>query len=144
MRRIVFEITETSDISDLRMLNRFLMSVRLLDSRVALDDFGTGFCTLDMVTHVKPEYVKLDGEIVRYYDSTGDADAIREIVDLVHGYGGEIIAEHIDSPRKAEAMRNLGVRYLQGYHMGEIVDELPMAQFCVVSREGEQKMMVAG
>lgn len=144
MRRVVFEITETSDISDLRMLNRFLMSVRLLDARVALDDYGTGFCNMDMVRHVKPEYVKLDGEVVRYCDSTGDADAIREIVDLVHGYGGEVIAEHIDSQRKADTMRSLGVRYLQGYHMGEMVMELPKNEFCVVARGVEERIAVAG
>jgi len=46
MRRVVFEITETSKISNMRMLHRFLMAIRILDSRVALDDFGTGFFLL--------------------------------------------------------------------------------------------------
>lgn len=144
MRRVVFEITETSDISDLRMLNRFLLSIRLLDARVALDDFGTGFAMLDMVNHVKPEFVKLDGEVVRYYDSTGDADAIREIVDVVHGYGGEIIAEHIDSKKKADAMRDLGVSYLQGFYMGEFVTELPRNDLCVVAMDSEERIAAAG
>lgn len=126
MQRMVFEITETSDICDQRMLSRFLLSVRLLGASVALDDFGSGFCTLDMIRKVKPEYVKLDGNVVRDFDDTGDAAVIREVVNLVHGYGGEIIAEHVDSQRKVDAMRNLGIHYLQGFYVGEFVTDLPI------------------
>ena len=139
MRRVVFEITETSEICDLRMLTRFLVAIRLLDARIALDDFGTGFCTLDLVRRVKPEFVKLDGDIVRHFDDTGDSTAIREIVDLVHGYGGELIAEHVDSKRKADAMRELGIRYLQGFHVGEFVTELPEIDLCVITTDGKQR-----
>lgn len=143
MHRVVFEITETSDISDKSMLTRFLTSVRLLDARVALDDFGTGFCTMDLVRQVKPEFVKLDGNVVRHFDDTGDSTAIREIVSLVHGYGGEIIAEHIDSKRKADAMRDLGIRYLQGFHVGEFVTDLSEIDLCVITTDGERRNLGA-
>lgn len=143
MRRVVFEITETSEIRDQRMLTRFLMSIRLLDARIALDDFGTGFCTLDLVRRLKPAFVKLDGSIVRHFDDTGDATVIREVVSLVHGYGGEIIAEHIDSERKAEAMRKLGVRYLQGYHVGEFVTNLPENDIRVIKMDDDEPRLAA-
>lgn len=133
MRRVVFEITETSEIRDLRMLTRFLMSVRLLDARVALDDFGTGFCTLDFVKQIKPEFVKLDGSVVQYADDTGDAEQICKVRDLVHGYGGEVIAERVDTKRKADAMRALNIRYLQGFYVGGIVPNLPEKEPDVVS-----------
>lgn len=125
MRRVVFEITETSEIRDLRMLTRFLMSVRLLDARVALDDFGTGFCTEDVVAQIKPEFLKLDGSVVQYADETGDVQQICKVRDLVHGYGGEIIAERVDTKRKADAMRALNIRYLQGFYVGGIIPNLP-------------------
>lgn len=125
MRRVVFEITETSEIRDLRMLTRFLMSVRLLDARVALDDFGTGFCTIDLVEQIKPDFVKLDGGVVEYADATGDTGQIRRVRDLVSSYGGEIIAERVDTKRKADAMRALNIRYLQGFYVGGIVSFLP-------------------
>lgn len=125
MRRVVFEITETCEIRDQRMLTRFLMSVRLLDARVALDDFGMGFCTMDLVKHIKPEFVKLDGSVVRHADDTGDVSEIRKVRDLVCSYGGEIIAEHIDTKRKSEAMRALGIRYLQGFYVGGLLPNLP-------------------
>lgn len=144
MRRVVFEITETSEISDDEMLEKFLMSVRLLGARVALDDYGAGFCTLGQVLKVKPNFVKLDGALVRDFESTGDDTVIREIVDLVQSYGGEIIAEHIDSPGKVEAMRNFGIRYLQGFFVGGIVDVLPKNDFCVIALNGAQSLLIAG
>lgn len=144
VRRVVFEITETCAIRDQRMLTQFLRSVRLLDARVALDDFGTGFCTLELVRQIKPEFVKLDGAVVRHFDDTGDASAIREVVNLVHGYGGKIIAEHVDSKRKADAMRDLGIRYLQGFHVGEFVTDLPADDLHVVVMDSGQRLAVAG
>lgn len=43
MPRMVFEITETSQILDREMLGPFLAALRLLGARAALDDYGTGF-----------------------------------------------------------------------------------------------------
>ncbi len=58
MARVVFEITETMEIRDQRMLTRFLTATGLLEARVALDDFGTGFCTAEVVERIRPEFVK--------------------------------------------------------------------------------------
>ncbi len=125
MRRVVFEITETSEIRDLKMLDRFIRSVRLLNARVALDDFGTGYCTLKLVELTKPEFVKLSGDIVHKLDATGDVTAVREVCDLVRGNGGEIIAEHIDTKEKSDTLRALDIRYLQGFYVGGFFSELP-------------------
>lgn len=145
MQRVIFEITETSEIRDQRMLNRFLMSVRLLDARVALDDFGTGFCTLDFVERIKPEFVKLDGSVVRYADETGDAEQICKVRDLVHSYGGEVIAEYVDTKRKVDAMRALNIRYLQGFYMGGIIANLPGKEPDTAPMTGWQPLLaVAG
>jgi len=125
MRRVVFEITETSKISNMRMLHRFLMAIRILDSRVALDDFGTGFfCSLDFVKEIKPEFVKLAGDLVASSVKTGYFEQIKEVCDFVKSYGGEMIAEHVDSQTKYDAMREMDIHYLQGYHVGGLVVNL--------------------
>lgn len=136
MRRVVFEITETREIRDQRMLTRFLMSVRLLDGRVALDDFGTGYCTLDLVERIKPDFVKLDGSVVEYVDTTGDATEISKVRDLVGCYGGKIIAERVDTKRKSEVMQSLGIRYLQGFYLGGLLPSLPEKESSVVPMVG--------
>lgn len=132
MRRVVFEITETCEICDQKMLKRFLMSVRLLESRVALDDFGAGFCTLDIVEKIQPEFVKLAGNIVDLLDRTGDDVAVREVCNLVRGYGGHMIAEHVDTKSKCEAVCALGIRYLQGFYVGGHLSSLPDKEPVVV------------
>lgn len=124
MARVVFEITETMEIRDQRMLTRFLTATGLLEARVALDDFGTGFCTAEVVERIRPEFVKLDGQVVERADSTGDVREICRIRDLVYGYGGELIAECVDTERKVDAMRALGIRYLQGFYVGGLRSEL--------------------
>ena len=123
--QIIFEITETSYIHNHGMLDRFLMSVRLLGGRIALDDFGAGFCTIHMVERVMPEFVKLDGCIVNAIHKSGDCRAVGELARLVHQYGGRIIAEHIDSQQKSDLMLGIGIYLLQGFYVGEMITSLP-------------------
>ncbi len=146
MRRVVFEITETSRISNTRLLNRFLMAIRILDARVALDDYGTGFCTMDFVRQVKPEFVKLAGSLVEHLVTSGHLGQISEVCEFVKSYGGEMIAEHIDSQLKFDAMQSMGIRYLQGYHVGGLVMNLAGvdSHYVAVNRSRPQLAVVTG
>lgn len=125
--RVVFEITETADIRNLGMLPGVL---KMLGARMALDDFGVGFATLDMVSRYQPAFVKLSGQVVVAMAETGDAGAIMEVCTATRAYGGEIIAEHIDSRAKAEAVSCLGIRYVQGYWAGRHVATIPITAAC--------------
>ncbi|MDH0342038.1 EAL domain-containing protein [Chromobacterium haemolyticum] len=116
VRRLVFEITETVEIRDMGRISRFVQAVRLLNARVAIDDFGAGFFTLPLVREIQPEFLKLSCNLVA--DMNRTADEILRLKEQIRGYGGEIIAEHVDSHEKLNTLRRLGVRYAQGYLLG--------------------------
>jgi len=115
--RVVFEITETKEIRNPKLVKRFVDAVRLLDGRIAIDDFGAGHFTVDLVTKIKPEFLKLDAVLVA--DLEGNGDVIVQLCDLVGEYGGRLIAEHVDSKEKLDNLRSLGVHYAQGYYVGK-------------------------
>ena len=48
---------------------------------------------------------------------------MRALAQRVRGWGGEMIAEYVDSEPKARAMRALEVRYAQGYWVGAFASE---------------------
>lgn len=134
--RMIFEITETVSIKNLELVLRFVSAVRILDSKVAVDDFGDGHFTMPLVEAIRPEYLKLSSNYVANMDRTGTE--IITLGNLIRSSGGEIIAEHVDTQEKLLRLRELNVRYAQGFLLGEITSTLPELPFSIVS--GPQRM----
>lgn len=123
--QVFFEITETAQINDMPRIQQFVAAVRLLNAKVAIDDFGDGFFTAPLVLEIQPEYLKLSGDLVARLCSSGEILPVR---DLARSFGGELIAEHVDSEEKLVRLRELRVGLVQGFHVGAILEELPDLQ----------------
>lgn len=119
--RIVFEITETIQISDMKQIGVFIEAVRVLGGRIAVDDFGSGYFSMSEIEEINPDFVKLSTDFVDQIE--GRAGEIIFLRERVKGYrGGRIIAEHVDSLEKLILLSRLGVELTQGYFWGSPVE----------------------
>jgi EAL domain-containing protein (putative c-di-GMP-specific phosphodiesterase class I) len=117
--RLVVEITETAAISDMRRAQAFCEGVQALGCAVALDDFGVGFGSLYYAKRLPFSYLKIDGDFVRELPaSRNDRLFVKAIVDVARGMGRETIAEFVGDQDTVELLRELGVDYAQGFHIG--------------------------
>lgn len=124
--RLVIEITETAALPDEAALIAFFERLRAMGVKLALDDFGAGFTSLRNFTSLPLDIVKLDGSLVRAMSETRNGAAVvRSLVDLAAQFGFALVAEGVEYGAEAEALRRLGVDYLQGYHCGRPVVEPP-------------------
>jgi EAL domain-containing protein (putative c-di-GMP-specific phosphodiesterase class I) len=82
-----------------------------------LDDFGTGYSSLSLLQDLPVHTLKIDRSFVRALD-TGPArpGVIGAIVDLAGTLGLTVLAEGIETPTQAAALRTLGCRLGQGFH----------------------------
>lgn len=128
---MVFEITETKQILSVEVLLKFCAVIRSIGGKIAMDDYGVGFCDEKVIKRIRPDYMKLDGIFANKLHADGHDEKIeiraglRQIIDFVRDYGGEVIAEHIDTERKLQIMKDLNVRYMQGYLIGKTLSDLP-------------------
>ncbi len=117
--RLVVEITETAAISDMRRAQAFCEGVLGLGCAIALDDFGVGFGSLYYAKRLPFTYLKIDGDFVRELTaSRNDRLLVSAIVDVARGMGRETIAEFVGDEATVELLRELGVDYAQGFHIG--------------------------
>lgn len=117
---VVFEITEHRDIVGDMDLRRSLDACREAGFHLALDDVGVGHSGLGAIVNVHPQYIKLDGFLVRGIERDAYRVAlITGLIQLARETGCKIIAERIDSPERLEILCRLGVQYGQGYFLGE-------------------------
>jgi diguanylate cyclase (GGDEF)-like protein/PAS domain S-box-containing protein len=116
---LVFEITETAVMTDFNRAVSFVSALKELGCDLALDDFGTGFGSFTYLKHLPARYLKVDMEFVRdINDDPTDREIVRSIVGIAHTLGKKTIAEGVESAEALQTLKDLGVDYAQGYHLG--------------------------
>jgi diguanylate cyclase (GGDEF)-like protein/PAS domain S-box-containing protein len=116
---LVLEVTETTAVANIPRAQQFAARLAELGCRFALDDFGAGFGSFYYLKHLPFDLLKIDGEFVRSCTtSTTDQLLIRAAVDIARGLGKKTIAEYVGDDATVELLRELGVDYAQGFHIG--------------------------
>lgn len=116
---LMFEITETAAIADLRGATAFAGRLAALGCTLALDDFGTGFGAFNHLRHLPVHYLKIDMEFVSSIaDSAIDQRIVRAIVSIAQTLGQLTIAEGVEDLTTIRLLRELGVTEAQGYAIG--------------------------
>jgi diguanylate cyclase (GGDEF)-like protein/PAS domain S-box-containing protein len=117
--RLIFEVTESAAIADLERAVEFMGSLCRLGCRFALDDFGVGFSSLYRLKELPVELLKIDGNFVRGLAVDGaDRALVRAIVEVANVLGKRTIAELVEDEETVTALREAGVDYAQGFHVG--------------------------
>jgi EAL domain-containing protein (putative c-di-GMP-specific phosphodiesterase class I) len=117
---ILAEMTETAEIVDIGEARSTADVLRSLDIPFCLDDFGAGAADIRVLRALSPGIVKLDGSYVAGVGSEGRERAfIAGMVEIIRAARAEIVAEHIETEAEAEALRQLGVQYGQGWLFGQ-------------------------
>jgi EAL domain-containing protein (putative c-di-GMP-specific phosphodiesterase class I) len=117
---LVLEVTETAAITNIHQAQKFVHSLKSLGCQFALDDFGAGFASFYHLKHLPVDYVKLDGSFIRNlaHDSL-DQHLVKAMVEVARGLGKETIAESVEDEATVDLLREYGVGYAQGYHIGK-------------------------
>ena len=116
---LTFEITETAAIADMARARELARSLSAQGCRFALDDFGAGFGSFYYLKHLPVEVVKIEGEFIRDVTHNPiDRHVVAAIVEVARGLGVRTVAESIEDEATLVTVRDLGVDYGQGYHLG--------------------------
>lgn len=114
--RLIFEFTENQLIADPDHVATIIDSYKQIGFKVAVDDFGAGHSGLDLFARFAPDEVKLDMALIRGIDREPRRQAIvRAMVGMCEELDTLLIAEGIETAAEASVLRDLGVRYHQGY-----------------------------
>jgi PAS domain S-box-containing protein len=117
---LVFEITESARVADLKKANIFVQSLRSRGFHVCLDDFGAGAASFQYLSVLEVDVVKLDGSAVKNAQSAPKGRAfLKALTTLCKTMEVETIAEMVDTKETLEFVRDCGVEYVQGFLFGK-------------------------
>jgi EAL domain-containing protein (putative c-di-GMP-specific phosphodiesterase class I) len=117
--RLVVEIHEgvIDDAEKVRDLRSKLID---LGVDLAYDDFGAGQSRLLELVKAPPNYLKFDSCLVRnaHRATSHQWKLLKMLVDMSHDFATATIAEGVECGAEAEACRDLGFDFAQGFHFG--------------------------
>jgi EAL domain-containing protein (putative c-di-GMP-specific phosphodiesterase class I) len=117
--KIMFEITETTLVSDQAAGRAFVERLHGFGCKVALDDFGTGYGGFTYLKQLPIDFLKIDIEFVRdLTNSSASRHVVEAVVSLAAGFGLKTVGEGVEDQATLDLLRELGVDYGQGFHIG--------------------------
>lgn len=119
---LILEVTETAAIANMDEAREFAGRLTDLGCRFALDDFGTGFGSFYYLKHLPLDYVKIDGEFIQNlpYNRT-DQLVVKAMAQVAEGLVEQTIAEFVGDDDTIALLKEYGVDYAQGFHVGRPV-----------------------
>jgi EAL domain-containing protein (putative c-di-GMP-specific phosphodiesterase class I) len=84
-----------------------------------LDNFGAGLASFYYLKDFPFDFLKIDGEFIRRLSANPiDQLVVKAIVGIAQGMGKKTIAEFVADANSVCLLRDSGVDYAQGYHLG--------------------------
>ena len=117
--RIVFEIVEDEELKSAERVSVFIERAKSMGAMIAIDDFGSGYSNFSYIIKIKPDYVKIDGSIIKDIDINKDSYAIASaIVAFAKDLGIKTIAEYVHSKEIFNVCKEIGIDEFQGFYLG--------------------------
>ncbi len=142
---IIFEISEHISIFD---NDAFLSSISHYKNQnygIAIDDVGAGHSGLNVIASIKPNFIKLDMNLIRNIDKDETKQALcRAMVDFGKNTGIKVIAEGIETEEELETLIRLEADYGQGYYLGipqETFENISTAKIQNILKQNENKYL---
>ncbi|WJY28286.1 MULTISPECIES: EAL domain-containing protein [Sporosarcina] len=119
-KQLVFEVVETDHVDDVEHLKSILRYYRDKGFHYALDDVGEGYSTVEMLTDLRPHYMKLDRSFVDGVaeDEKKQQTALK-FLEKAGESGSVPLAEGIEREEDFKWLKEKGYQLFQGYYFGK-------------------------
>jgi EAL domain-containing protein (putative c-di-GMP-specific phosphodiesterase class I) len=85
--------------------------------RLAIDDVGTGYSSLQTITEIEPEYLKIDMSLIQgIHRSPIKQQIVRSLANLGKETSIAVIAEGVELPDELAELARIDVELAQGHY----------------------------
>ncbi|MBR4557722.1 MAG: EAL domain-containing protein [Clostridiales bacterium] len=119
---IYLEITESAYVRDSDQIVDRVKELRDHGFFIEMDDFGSGYSSLNMISELPIDALKLDMMFIRNaFDKINDTRMISIVIDIADYLGVPVIAEGVETEEQYLALKKLGCTIIQGYYFSKPV-----------------------
>lgn len=119
-KNLTIEILEDDQILNYEKLNDFVSTYKELGVKFAIDDFGAGYSNLLNILKLKPDFLKIDGSLIKNIDTDEISfQLVKSIVKFSEEMGIKVIAEYVHNETIFDKLKKLNIYGYQGYYFYE-------------------------
>ena len=116
-RELIPEITESAYADDENRLIEIVSSLRQQGFRIEMDDFGSGYSSLNMLTSLPIDVLKLDMKFIRnMLIDEKSLKLVELMLDIARFLGVPVVAEGVEEEHQLRLLKNMGCDIIQGYY----------------------------
>ena len=111
------EITESAYTQDAEQIIRVVSDLRARGFKIEMDDFGAGYSSLNMITKLPIDALKLDMMFIRTaFHETGNTGILKIMLDISRYLAVPMIAEGVETEEQMLTLQGMGCDVVQGYY----------------------------
>ena len=132
------EVTESGYTDNAALLLKTVSELRELGFDIEMDDFGSGYSSLNMLSAMPIDVLKIDMKFVRNIETSAtDMRLVKLIIDIAQYLKVKTVAEGVETEGQLNLLRRAGCDLVQGYYFSRPV---PADEFeAFIKREIEEK-----
>jgi EAL domain-containing protein (putative c-di-GMP-specific phosphodiesterase class I) len=124
---IKLEVTESAYTENARQLLELIHGLRVLGFEVEMDDFGSGYSSLNMLSSMPIDVLKMDMKFVRNIEnSETDFRLVKLILDIARYLNLSAVAEGVETEGQLRLLQGAGCDLVQGFYFSR---PLPPQEF---------------
>ena len=114
-KQITFEVTERDSIEGLKNFAFNINVLRLMGFKIAVDDTGAGYSSLNTISEIMPDIIKIDRSVIENIDKNSVKESMLKGLLLVAKEAGSlVVAEGIENQEEASVLTRNKVDLAQG------------------------------
>jgi len=134
------EITESAYTDNAKKALDVIAHLREIGFEIEMDDFGSGYSSLNMLSEMPIDVLKMDMKFVRRIEeSATDLRLIKLILDIARYLKLTVVAEGVETEGQLELLRDAGCDVVQGFYFSRPVPADEFAQ--IIQRDWNTERM---
>lgn len=122
-----FELTETVFTDKVDDTILLMEELQKLGVKVSMDDFGSGYSSLNVLTKLPLDALKLDKEFLKdFTDDSEEKIIIPSIIDMAKKLKLSVVCEGVETLEQVDFLKEVGCDYAQGFYYSK---PIPIPQF---------------
>lgn len=127
---LLLEVTESAYTQDSDQIISTVDTLRKAGFRIEMDDFGNGYSSLNMISTLPIDALKLDMDFVQNaFRKRRDTRMLEIIIDIADYLSVPVIAEGVETQDQMEALKAIGCDIVQGYYFSRPVPAKDFEKF---------------
>ncbi len=113
---LVFELTESAFVDDTQRMMDFARKLHRHHFQLAIDDFGTGFTSLNVLSLLSADILKIDRSLIVDASTPRGKIVLKKVIEMAKETQMKVVCEGVETKRQVRLLEQYGCEMCQGFY----------------------------